>query len=304
MTAIRFRLRSRRALGLALVLAAVTGGVALAQTDATPPPVGNYGGGAIAVPVSERTVARDMLLSVRAQAGGRVGVNGTMFASCGLGLIKGDTRLAADGSFTLRGSTTRRPLVGVAETATFTVRGRLTADGGEGTASLRLRVRASGNPTRTCASRTVNWTVRRPIATGAAPAPARAGTTLLGLTSQSAPRSRHAIALRVSASGRTIERATLGFRAPCADGRLVAPHDVNVSPEFDIAEDGSFRFVERFRTTFPDVIQRTTVVVRGQFDEAGGATGASAVTQRYQNRRTGKRVDICASGTRTWSARP
>ena len=294
--------RSRGALALAIVfvLAAATAGVAFG--DAAAAPTGNYGGGAIALPVKETTVAKDMLLSIRAGSGGRIGVDGQIYASCGLGTISGDGKLAADGRFTLRGDVTRRPLVGARNTSTFVVRGQLTADGGAGTASLKLRVAAKGRATRTCTSRTVTWTVRRPIDSAAA-APAPAEATLYGLTSQSAPRAKQAIVLHAASGGRRIERATFGYRAKCERGRIVEADDVNISPEFDVEADGSFRVVERFKATFADVIVRTTVVLRGQFDAAGHAAGKLSVTERYASRRSGKRVDVCASATRSWSAR-
>ncbi len=294
------RFRRALALAIAFVIAAATAGVAFGQ--AAGPPTGNFGGGAIAVPVQETSVARDMLLSIRARSGGRIGVDGQLYASCGLGTISGDGKLAADGSFTLRGDVTRRPLVGARNTSTFVVRGTLTAEGGEGTASVRLRVRTKGRATRSCESRTVTWTVRRPgDAAAAAPGPAEG--TLFGLTAQSAARARQAIVLHAASGGRRIERATFGYRTKCDRGRIVESDDVNISPEFDVAADGSFREVERFKTTFADVIVRTTVVLRGQFDAAGHAAGKLSVTERYASRRSGKRVDVCATGTRAWSAR-
>ena len=297
------RLRRALALAIAFVIAAATAGVAFG--DAAPEPAGNFGGGAIALPVKETTVARDMLLSVRTGTGGRIGVDGQIYARCGLGTISGDTRLASDGRFTLRGDATRRPLVGSRNTSTFVVRGRMTADGGEGTASVKLRVRTKGRATLTCTSRTVTWTVRRQRDAGpAAPATAPAEATLYGLTSQDAARARQAIVLHAASGERRIERATFGYRATCDRGRIVESDDVNISPEFDVAADGSFREVERFKATFKDVIVRTTVVLRGQFDAAGGAAGRLAVTERYTSRKSGKRVDVCATGTRSWSARP
>jgi hypothetical protein len=288
------------ALALAFVIAAAFAGEAFGQAAA--PPSGDLGGGAIAVPVRESTVARDMLLSVRAGPGAQVGVDGQIYASCGLGTISGDGRLAADGSFTLRGDVTRRPLVGTRNTSTFVVRGTLTADAGQGTAKVSLRVRAKGHRTRTCTSRTVGWTVRRPAGAGAAgPAPAEA--TLFGLTTQSAPRAKQAIVLHTASGGRRIDRAVFGYRANCDRGRIVETDDVDVSPEFDVAADGSFREVERFHTTFKDVKVATTVVLRGQFDAAGSAAGTLSVTERYTSRKTGRRVDVCATGTRSWSAR-
>ena len=293
------RFRRAVALATAFVATAATAGIAFGQTAA---PSGNYGGGAIAVPVRESTVAKDMVLSIRAGSDGRIGVDGQIYARCGLGTISGNGRIGSEGRFTLRGDVTRRPLVGSRNTSTFVVRGTLTADGGTGTANVKLRVRTKGRATRSCTSRTVTWTVRRPPEIGAlAPGPAEA--TLYGVTSQGAARARHAIVLHAASGGRRIERAMFGYRARCDRGRIVESHDVNISPEFDVAADGSFRVVERFKATFADVIVRTTVVLRGGFDAAGNAAGRLSVTERYASRRSGKRVDVCSTGTRSWSAR-
>lgn len=296
------RFRRVAPFAVALVIAAAGAGAAFGQTAA---PVGNFGGGAIALPVKETTVARDMLLSIRARSGGRLGVHGQIYARCGLGTISGDAKLAGDGRFTLRGTVTRRPLVGTRNISTFVVRGTLTPEGGEGSARVKLRVRRKGRATRSCTSRTVGWTLRRVGAVGAAgaAAPAPAEGTLYGLTAQTAAHAKHAIVLRAAGGGRRIERATFGYRTRCDRGRIVESHDVNISPEFDVAADGSFRAVERLRATFMDVIVRTTVVLRGQFDAGGNAAGKLSVTERYANRRNGKRVDVCTTGTRSWSAR-
>lgn len=293
------RFRRAPAFAIAFAAAAATAGVAFGQSAA---PSGNFGGGAIALPVKETTVANDMLLSIRARSGGRLGVHGQIYARCGLGTISGTARLTGAGRFTLRGRVNRRPLIGMRSTSTFVVRGTLTPDGGQGTAQVKLRVRTKGRATRSCTSRTVRWTVRRPGAADA-PAPAPDEGTLYGLTSQRVALARHAIVLHAASGGRRIERASFGYRPKCDRGRMVESHDVNISPEFDVAADGSFRVVERFKTHFSDVILRTTVVLRGQFDATGNAAGKLAVTDRYTSRRNGKRVDVCKTGTRSWSAR-
>jgi hypothetical protein len=295
--------RSRRAIAIGFVVTAATAGVALAQAPATP--TGNFGGGAIALPVDEDSVAKDMLLSIRALANGRMGVDGHLYTTCGHATIKGKTRLAGDGSFTLRGTATRRPVVGVTERTSFTVTGQLTADGGSGKASATVRARSGKRAQRTCKSRTVTWTVRRAGGPPApAPAPAPADATLFGLTAQDGPNAKRPLVLHVTKGGRAIDRLVVAFRAPCDMRRLIVTDDVNYSPEFDVAADGSFRAVERFRLNFPDVIQRTTIVVRGQFDSAGAVAGRVAVTQRYTNRRNGRRVGVCKTATQSWSARP
>ena len=293
------RFRRALALAIAFVAAAATAGVAFGQAAA---PSGDFGGGAIALPVKETTVAKDMVLSIRAGSDGRIGVDGQIYARCGLGTISGDGRIGSEGRFTLRGDITRRPLVGTRNTSTFVVRGTLTAAGGEGTASVKLRVRTKGRATRSCTSRTVSWRVRQPAAAAAAAA-APAEATLSGTTSQNAARAKQAIVLHAASGGRRIERAIFGYRANCDRGRIVESDDVNITAEFDVAPDGSFRHVERFRTNFKDVRVATTAVLRGQFDAAGNAAGKLSVTERYASRRSGKRVDVCATGTRSWSAR-
>ncbi|MBW3652135.1 MAG: hypothetical protein KY433_00810 [Actinobacteria bacterium] len=264
--------------------------------------MGDYGGGAIALPVDEDTVAKDMLLSIRALPSGRIGVDGGVQTSCGQATIRGRTALAPDGSFTLRGDATRKA-DGFPLRTTFTVRGRLTADGGTGTARAAIRARARKRAPRSCRSRTVQWTVRR-AAAAAAPAPAPPEATLFGLTSQEGPSARRPIVLHVTKAGRAIDRLIVSFRVRCRERRIAVTDDVNYSPEFDVAADGSFRFVERFKRTYADAIERTTIVVRGQFDQAGSVAGKLSATQRYANRRNGRRVDVCSTGTQSWSARP
>ena len=295
----QFRFRRALAPATAFAAAAATAGVAFGQAAA---PSGDYGGGAIAVPVKETTVAKDMVLSIRAGSDGRIGVDGQIYARCGLGTISGDGRIGSEGRFTLRGDITRRPLVGTRNTSAFVVSGTLTAAGGEGTANVRLRVRTKGRATRSCTSRTVSWKVRQ-LASAAAPSAGPAQATLYGTTSQNAARAKQAIVLHAASGGRRIERAIFGYRANCDRGRIVESDDVNITAEFDVAADGSFRHVERFTTNFKDVKVATTAVLRGQFDAAGNAAGKVSVTERYASRRSGKRVDVCATGTRSWSAR-
>lgn len=282
-----------------LACAAASAGVAAAQSAT---PAGEFGGGAIELPVTE-AAAKDIALSIRAQPDGTIGIGGEVPSRCGRAAIRGMTRLAGDGAFTLRGTTTRRPAVGVRERHTFVLRGRLTAAGGTGTVAGTLRARRKGRGTRTCTIRTVRWTVKPATGAAAAPAAAPADALLYGLTSQEGPQARHAIVLHVTDGGRSIDRLLARFRVRCDKRVIVVADEINYSPEFDVAADGSFRKVERFRSSFADVILRTTVVVRGQFDAAGNAAGKLAVTQRFTNRRNGRRVDVCATGTLTWSAR-
>lgn len=291
--------------GVALVLAATTAiDAATAQTAAVPA-VGNFGGGAIGLPISASTVSKDMELSIRAPKRGRISVHGQMFASCGQATISGRTSLRSNGGFTLRGSVTRTPASGVRARSTFTVRGTLTAAGGEGTARVKLRVRRKGSKTRSCTTRTLTWTVRRPGPVAAAPAPAPAATTLYGVTTQrTSSKARRALVVRTGRDGTTIERVALAFRSKCERRRIVVTDDTDVSGEFDVKPDGSFRSVDRFRINFSDVVLRATVVFKGQFDATGAARGKLAVTERYTDRRTGRRFDVCKTGTQSWSARP
>jgi hypothetical protein len=291
--------RPRLLVVLAVACAAASAGVASAQTAR---PTGTFGGGAIEVPVTS-SAARDIALSIRAQRDGTIGVGGEVPSRCGRAAIRGRTKLRGDGRFTLRGTTTRRPSIGARERSTFVVKGRLGADGGTGTVVSTLRVRRPGRATRSCRTRTVTWTVRPAAGAPAAAAAAPAEALLYGLTSQDGPEARHAIVLHVTDGGRSIDRLLVRFRSRCDKRVIVVSDEINYSPQFDVAADGSFREVERFKVSFSDVILRTTIVVRGQFDSAGAAAGKLAVTQRFTNRRNGKRVDVCKTGTLTWSAR-
>jgi hypothetical protein len=295
--------RPRRAIGVAFILAAVTAGGAYAQTAGAP--VGNFGGGALAVPVSEKTIAKDIVLSLRARSGGRLGVDGQLSTRCGLATIAGAAKLTAGGSFTSRGAVKSMPAAGVSGTSTFVVKGRLTADGGTGTARTTLRVRVKGRTTRTCTTPTVNWTVRRAGGPVGSPGPAPPAESLLyGLTSQRGPRTYRSIVLHATNGGRSIDRVVAGFRAKCDRGRVSGADEVNYSPEFDVTAAGAFRNLEKFNVTFPHVVERVTVLVRGQFGQGGSASGTLSVTERFTSRKTGKPVDVCATGALTWSARP
>jgi hypothetical protein len=295
--------RPRRAIGVAFSLAAVTAGGAYAQTAGAP--VGNFGGGAIAVPVSEKTIAKDMVLSLRAQSGGRLGVEGQLSTPCGRATITGRAKLTAGGSFTSRGAVKITPVPGVSGTSTFVVKGRLTADGGTGTARTTMRVRVKGRTARTCPSPTISWTVRRAGGPVDSPGPAPPAESLLyGLTSQRGARTNRSIVLHTTNGGRSIDRVVAGFRAKCDRGRVGITDEMNYSPEFDVTAVGAFRSLEKFNVTFSDVVERVTILLRGQFDQGGSASGTLSVTERFTSRKTGKRLDECATGTLTWSARP
>ena len=101
------RARRASAFTIACAATAATAGIAFGQAPAAPS--GNYGGGAIGLPVSEKTVAKDMLLSVRA-SGGKVGVDGQLYASCGLGTISGDAHARAPTAASRCAATSRASL--------------------------------------------------------------------------------------------------------------------------------------------------------------------------------------------------
>jgi len=123
------------------------------------------------------------------------------------------------------------------------------------------------------------------------------------VTAQNGPSAKRPIVLLVTKAGLAIDRLVMGFRATCDKRRIVVTDEVNFSPEFEVGADGSFRSVEKFKTTYSDVILRSTIVVKGQFDAAAAVAGRLSVTERFTNRRTGRRVDVCTTGTQAWSAR-
>ena len=251
--------RARRAIAIGCIAAAGTAGVALAQAPATP--AGNFGGGAIAVPVDENTIAEGH--AAGDPRGGRAGASASTASSprpCGHATIRGKTTLAADGQ--LHAARHRDPQAGGR-------RHRAHGVHRDGHADRRRRHgHGEGDGPRACrqagARRAPARAARSP---GRCAGPARSRrprrhrreATLFGLTAQSGASAKRPIVLHVTKAGRAIDRLVLGFRAPCEQPpHRRAPTTSTTRPSSTSTRTGRFAPSSASGCNFSDVTQRTT----------------------------------------------
>lgn len=250
---------------------------------------GSVSGGPSAAGTSE--------VAIDALGDGGVNLRAVAVIPCGSGTSEavgeGEISRQPDGTFTARmavGPQRRDP--------GFSSRMQMTGTVAAERVVGRLTVTTSFRGRRRCRA-VVPFEARRAPALGAGPAPPPAGGVLLG-AAQRGPDNPYAFNLRVSADGRRVARAVTTYLARCRN----SPADLeetNYSPSIPIRPDGSFRRTERFVLRYTDATERVTVVTAGRF-VAGGATGTIRARSVARSRRTGRIVDRCDSGTRTWQA--
>jgi hypothetical protein len=161
----------------------------------------------------------------------------------------------------------------------------------------RIEATASGGGVRGCRG-TFDFLARSAPALSTDAAPPPGGRTLIGMTSgtRGGP---FGLNLRVGPDGRRITHLVTTARNRCR--RLRPYQETNYSPPIAIAEDGTFRQVERFKIRFSDVTDSVTITTTGRF-VAGGATGTWQARTVSRSRRTRRIVDRCGTGRLTWSA--
>ena len=279
-----------RRLGCLLLLALTCPPAAAAQA----PPGAQFAGGSITPSLNNLDRSSDVGITVGAD-GRSVTVRAMAAPRCARtrfteGDGRGTARLAADGSFavTVRG----RRQVG-ARRQRLRVTGTVDAAGARGT--IRAVVRISGG--RVCRS-TFPWRAVPLTPPAGAPTAAPAGALLLGSTSDSA-RGPFGFNLRVSADGRRIDRSLFTARRGCR--RAVPPEETNYNPRIAIRPDGSFANTELWRVRIGGRLERSRVVITGQF-VADGVTGTVRWTVVARSPRTGRVVDRCDTGPLTFSA--
>ena len=129
------------------------------------------------------------------------------------------------------------------------------------------------------------------------PAPAPGGATMIGMSSSRL--GPFSVNLRVAPDGSRITQFIVGARYVCR--RLAAYQETNYSPAIRVNPDGTFRFVERFRVPYADVVDSVTVTTEGHFVN-GGAIGTWEARATSRSRETGRVVDRCGTGALTWAA--
>jgi hypothetical protein len=273
---------------LAVPLLLVAPGVAGAAV--TP---GDYGGGALRPDKPGRLTRGEGWTWARVGTDGRARIGGAFHATCGPARFDAEVTLAPDGSF--RFTRERRfTTVGLRIRAVVTVRGRFDGTGASGTLVGHLRSRGADGRVRRCSTRGP-WQLRMP-AVAATPAPAQPGAVYRGLTSQQGDVPRPYL-LGVTRRGR-VETTVFEYKMVC--GKLAyATNDV--SPGARIRPDGTFRVRERFTLGSRRIAERVRVRIDGGF-RAGGVAGTVRVRSVVRNRRTGRLIDRCDSGSLTFAA--
>jgi len=254
---------------------------------------GNYGGGAVLASPRSIYGAGNMLIGLRF-SGGRLLINVGMRLSCAEDAVfSARARPDADGSFRVAGTS-----VSGAVRTRYVVKGLIAAGSARGTASARTSITRRGRATR-CPPSKVRWQARR--ASGeTAIAPAAPKERMFGTTSQRLNGPRRAIALRLSSDGTKLARALYDVTVRCGRRTITDTFD---APKRNllIAADGSVRDVERFtfsdRRTVYRSIERFTATIG-----SAGARGTFSTVARIADRRSGRTLLRCRSGTVRWSA--
>ena len=180
-------------------------------------------------------------------------------------------------------------------TSSVSVQGTVNAQEAAGTLSVRTKQRGRA----ACTGDVPFRAIPGPSLAGAAPAPAPANATLLGMTSDS--RGPFAFNLRVSANGKRVTQALFGVNRGCKT--IKQPEETDYTKPITIRPDGTFRRVERFTVRYTDATERNRVVIAGRFVN-GGAVGTIRWTAVARSPKTGRVNDRCDTGRLTWSAAP
>lgn len=284
-------------------LCGVVAGVALCAPAVAqaPAPRGNFGGGGLVPPPRDQFGAGNAIVAVRALPERRLEIEATVRGRCGGGELAAAATLAADGSFSAKGSQRTEPDRGVRVTTTYTLAGTFaSAAAADGTLKATIE-RTTDGRTRRCRSGTVRFGLRRPSGgIGARGAPD--GARFYGVTAQRSAGPRRPIVLRISGDGRVISRALFGESVRCSDGTRIAGIE---APRTNAPIDSRGRVDDRERFTIRSA--GTLVKVDDRFTAQLGATGARgtfSLSDRTIDRASGNVIQSCRSGTIRWTAAP
>lgn len=290
-------MRARVALFAAAAVAA--GGLTAAADAQAPAPTGNFGGGGLVAPPRDHFGAGNAVIAIRALPERKLEIEATVRGSCGGGEITTDAKLAADGSFSAKGTAHTGPAPEEQVTTTYEIAGTFSsATAADGTISATIQ-RGAGGSTKRCRSGTVKFGARRPDGVIGAPG-APAGARYYGTTAQRGVGPRRPIVLRVSADGLAISRALFGESVRCSD-RTQA---INLeAPRTNAAIDSKGRVDDHERFTIRSA--NAIVKVNDSFTAKFGATGAMgtfSLSDRTTDKTTGNVLRTCRSGVIKWTA--
>jgi hypothetical protein len=266
-----------------------------------PAPAGNFGGGALVAPPREHFGPGNAVIALRALPERELQIEATVRSSCAGGEIAADAKVAADGSFSAKGTERTEPERQVKVTTKYTIAGTFSsATGADGKLAATIERRADGR-TRRCRSGDVTFGVRRPDGVIGEPG-APPGARYYGTTSQRGVGPRRAIVLRISGDGLVISRALFGESVRCSDHTRALGIE---APRTNAAIDSKGRVNDRERFTVRS--GETLVKVDDRFTAQLGATGARgtfSLSDRTIDKATGNVIKSCKSGEITWVAAP
>jgi hypothetical protein len=266
-----------------------------------PAPTGNFGGGALVAPPNAHFGPGNAVVALRALPERKLEIEATVRASCAGGDVAAGATVAADGSFSAKGTERTEPERGVKVTTTYTMAGTFsTPSAADGTLSATIERRARGR-TRRCRTGSVAFGVRRPAGTiGTAGKQLR--TRYYGTTSQRGAGPRRPIVLRLSGDGLVISRALFGESVRCSDHTRSTGID---APRTNARIDAKGRVDDHERY---EIKQGTALVkVDDRFTAqlgSAGARGTFSLSDRTTDRTTGRVLQSCKSGEIKWTAEP
>jgi hypothetical protein len=291
-------MRARVALSGAAATVALS---AAADAQAPAPPAGNFGGGALVAPPNNHFGPGNAVVALRALPDRKLEIEATVRGSCAGGEFAADTTVAADGSFSVKGTERTEPERNVKVTTTYTLAGTFSSPtAADGTLSATIERRADGR-TRRCRTGDVTFGVRRPDGT-IGTAGDQLPTRYYGTTSQRGVGPRRPIVLRISGDGRVISRALFGESVRCSDRTRSTGIE---APRTNAAIDAKGRVDDHER--FEVESGNTLVKVNDHFTARLGSAGASgtfSLSDRTTDRASGRVIQSCKSGEVRWTAAP
>ena len=277
-------------------------GSAAAVAQAPERPTGNFGGGALVSPPKDLFGPGNAVISLRALPERRLEIEATVRGKCAGGDIQLATKIAADGSFSAKGSASQSPASGEKVTTTYRLSGAFTSERtAEGKLSATLVKRSDRGSKRTCRTGRLSFRARRPDGKlGARDQRPRAN--YFGITAQRGTGPRRPIVLRLSGDRRRIARALFGEQVRCSDGKRSIGIE---APRTNLRIDSRGRVSDRERDkidnggTFTYIDDRFSAVLGRR-----GAKGTFSLSDRTVDKLSGNVIQSCSSGTIKWTAAP
>lgn len=283
-------------------LAVLLAGGTAATAQAPERPAGHFGGGALVSPPKDLFGPGNAVIALRALDQRRLEIEATVRAKCAGGDVQVATKVAADGTFKAKGSSTQEPIPGEKVKTTYKLAGAFTAAStAKGTMSATLVASAEGQESKTCKTGQIKFEVRRPDGK-LGDRKARPRAYYYGTTAQRGTGPRRPIVLRLSGDRRRITRALFGEQVKCNDDTrsigIEAPRtNIRINGDGRVSDHETDRIDNGATYTYIDDRFTATLGRRG-------AKGTFSLSDRTIDKLSGNVIQSCKSGTIKWTAAP